>query len=425
MKRLRIQRWPLSTSQIALSHSRAITPFCQRQYNHRLSSTQASAFSSSPLHNDIPLSSASTGPTSGSSFEHLPSPPTSQALKSAKLAALHARLSLPSRLPLQTLARTLVDPTADPSPDFNNSSLAVLGADLLGYYTGEHLICRYPRLPIEVLFAAQRAYVGPEALAAVTREWGVEPVAEPGGEVDPGFLQLRQEVTPGYQPGYHAQLREQQRQDALPEPLRTSTEREEHVSGTARPNESQTHWRKSISSRILYDDQFGAPQQVKTEASDELPTTTLDLASRNFVRALVGAIHLHLGSAATKTFFKQHFLSRTLDFSKLFSFKYSARDLSRLCIREGFEPPVARLISETGRLSSHPVFVVGVYSGRDKLGEGVGGSITEAKIRAATAALKGWYLYSPLEVVLPSEVEGGDKDGIWKPNLVDLGEIIT
>jgi dsRNA-specific ribonuclease len=321
---------------------------------------------------------------------------------------------------LQTLARTLVDPTADSSPDFNNSSLAVLGADLLGYYTAEYLICRYPRLPIEVLFAAQRAYVGPEALAAITREWGVEAVAAPGGEVDPGFLQFRQESQPGYQLGYHAQLREQERQALLPESLRTPTETE-NVKNTLRPTSMETHWRKSVSSRIFYDDQFGSAEKIEDAAA----TTTLHHASKSFVRALVGAIYLYLGRSAAKTFYKQHFTSRSLDFSKLFSFKFAARDLSRLCLREGFEPPVARLISETGRLSSHPVFVVGVYSGRDKLGEGVGGSLNEAKIRAATAALKGWYLYSPLEVTYPSEVDDGDKDGIWKPNMVDLGEIIT
>jgi dsRNA-specific ribonuclease len=110
----------------------------------------------------------------------------------------------------------------------------------------------------------------------------------------------------------------------------------------------------------------------------------------------------------------------------LFNFSHPTRDLSRLCAREGFEPPVARLITETGRLSRTPVFVVGVFSGDDKLGEGAGASLNEGRVRAAAAALRSWYLYSPPEgeVVRPSETEG--KGGRrWRSQMVDVGEIVT
>lgn len=123
----------------------------------------------------------------------LPSPPLSAVRSSAKLAALHARLSFSPRLPIETLARCLVDATADPNPDFNNTSLAILGRDLYGYYTSEAILCRYPRLPTAVVFAAMSAYIGPKTLTQITKEWGVELVAEPGGEVDPGYLQCRRD----------------------------------------------------------------------------------------------------------------------------------------------------------------------------------------------------------------------------------------
>ncbi|QDS70634.1 hypothetical protein FKW77_000757 [Venturia effusa] len=333
----------------------------------------------------------------------LPSPLQEAALKSAKLAALHARLALPQRFPLNTLARTLVDVTADPDQRFNNASLSVLGADLLGYHMAEHLICHYPRIPMDVLFAAQDAYVGPKALSMITREWGVERAAEPGGEVDPGLLQFR-----------HAPIT--QGPDAVVE---------NPAARTGRPNEDRTHWRRGISSRIVYDDPFGNLQRGDPGYGTTLRTATPTEASMHFVRALVGALYLHTGKIATQKFFKNHFLSRTLNLSQLFDFRFPTRDLSRLCLREGFEPPIARLISESGRASSHPIFVVGVYSGRDKLGEGNGGNLDEARDKAATAALKGWYLYSPMEVTVPSEVESGDPDGRWKPNMVDPGEVIT
>jgi len=253
------------------------------------------------------------------------------------------------------------------------------------------------------------AYVGPRALAAITREWGVEFAAEPGGEVDPGLLQFRR-TPPGIDPF-------------------SESESTKSMENTGRNDRAAT-WRRGLSSRVVYDDEFGnlrrsATKPARRDSGGAPPATTAEHASAQFVRAVLGALHAHGGRRAARLFHQQHILSRTLNLSAVFDFKYPTRDLSRLCLREGFEPPVARLIAETGRLSRHPVFVVGVYSARDKLGEGAGASLDEARVRAATAALKGWYLYSPMDVVTPSEVEDGDAAGKWKPNLVDCGEIIT
>ena len=350
----------------------------------------------------------------------LPSPLPSHAQSSARLSALHARLVLPPRLPLQTLARCLVDPSADPDPNFNNGSLSILGYDLLGYYTSEAILCRYPRLPTDVVFAAMYAYCGPKTLTAITREWGVEVAAAPGGEVDPGFLQCsRQEAGNASVNGTGTQFKE------LPKFAQDYS---------TRPNPEQQikGWRRGASSKTIYDDYFG--DEVKRIATDHSGLrkeatqrkaesgVTLEQASTGFVRALMSAVYLHAGKKAAYNFFKAHILSRYLDVSTLFAFKTPTMDLSKLCAREGFESPVARILSETGRKSRHPVFVVGVFAGKDKLGEGSGGSLDEARIRAAVGALKGWYLYSPLEVRVPSEAT---EDKPWKPLLVDGGEVVV
>lgn len=342
-------------------------------------------------------------PSSEEYLLRLPSPPAHAASSSAKLAALHARLCLPSRLPLQALARTLVDSSADPSPQFNNNPFSVLGNDLLGYYTSEYIICRYPRLPLAVVFAAMYAYVGPKALTAITREWGVDTAAHPGGEVDPALLQF-QRIPPGSDLG-------------PPPPALVST----------MPDASSGGKRRGMSSRTVYDDAFGDVQQPsrdKTGPAPEVEGVTEEKACTNFVRALMGALYLYGGRAAAKSFFREHFMSRQLNIASLFQFRHPQRDLSRLCAREGFQPPVARAISETGRKSRHPVFVIGVFSGNEKLGEGVGSSIDEARTCAAVAALKGWYLYSPPELRVPSETEepGARK---WDPVLVDPGDIVS
>ncbi|KAG8526503.1 uncharacterized protein KY384_008703 [Bacidia gigantensis] len=352
------------------------------------------------------------------SIRLLPSPPPFAALHSARLAALHARLALSPRLPIETLSRCLIDSTADPNPRFNNSSLALLGNNLLTYFTSEAILCRYPRLPTAVAFSAMTAYVGPKTLAALARQFGVEAAAEPGGEVDPGLLQFRRkEAGNASVLGTGFQLKE------IEEPS-------ELLSAT-RPNPDQMlkGWRRGVSSQTMYDDAFGevisqTPATDSSGSSAKLPSTTHEYASADFVRALMGALYLHTGMRQSKVFYNAHVLSRHLDISALFSFRQPTRDLGKLCAREGFERPIARILAETGRKSRHPVFNVGIFSGREKLGEGSGGSLDEARIRAAISALKGWYLYSPLKVRVPSETVG-KAEAEWEPVLIDGGEVVV
>lgn len=404
-----------------------------------------------------------------------------QAVKSAKLAALHARLCLPTKLPLQTLARCLIDPSVDPRPGYNNAPLAILGQELLGYYTTEWLICKYPRLPLSIIMAAAYGYLGNTTLNNMRLEWGVEAVAAPGPEVDAGLLQLKR-TTPG----------NAMSQDGM---------------NRVKDVGEQPKQYKTYSNSIVHDDMFGQAQDfpaldnfdkkpyagapisrrehdVETASRDPdmadsigvgvedlnpetdagrfalQPSRAVDMntspviledASAGFVRALAGALYLHAGTAAVKDFHKAHILSRHLPLHTMFSFRHPTQDLSKLCRREGWESPVARLISETGRLSRTPVFIVGVFSGNDKLGEGAGSSLNEGRVRAAADALRSWYLYSPMEsqIVLPSEVEGSSsssnndsggsggngknaqgttttkKKKKWIPQYIDMGEIVA
>ncbi|KAI5281896.1 hypothetical protein KEM52_003833, partial [Ascosphaera acerosa] len=287
-----------------------------------------------------------------------------------------------------TLARTLVHRTADPDVAFNNSALAVLGNDLLNAYACEHLLATFPRLPTAILWAAMGAYVGPRTLAAITREWGVELAAEPGAEVDPGLLQFKR-LPPGYKP---------------------------EGSGDAAAA-AETRARNKM---IVLGNAFGE----QLSRGDLSLGATPEQASASFVHAATGALYLHAGRGAAKAFFRAHILSRKLDVAALFAFSQPVRDLKKLCAREGFEPPVARILAETGRLSRHPVFSIGIFSGNDKLGEGAGASLNEGRARAAVAALKSWYLYSPLAPRVPSEMEEKGAEP-WTPAMIDPGEIIV
>ncbi|KIX96295.1 uncharacterized protein Z520_08073 [Fonsecaea multimorphosa CBS 102226] len=393
MKRLKLLRW---SGTVLSPRTRPELLQCQPRFHRRFQATAAAP--SDP--EDESLHQVTDGPyLSEEELMKLPSPPVAAARTSAKLAALHARLALPSRFPLETLARTLVDDSADRFSRFNNRAFALLGNDLLGLYTSEYIISQYPRLPLEVLYAAMYAYHGPATLTQMTREWGVEAAAEPGGEVDPGLLQFKR----------------------MP-PEQPLADGDTGSSGSN--NEPRAKWTRSLSARTVHNDQFGEyPERPSSPEDLASKGVTLQRASTNFVRAVMGAVYLHAGRAAAKKFYSDHFMSRQLDMSSLFQFKYPTRDLSRLCGREGFQAPVAKILSETGRKSRTPVFVVGIYSGSDLLGEGAGASLDEARTRAAVAALKGWYLYSPTEFRLPSEMEEpGAKP--WTPILVDAGEVV-
>lgn len=376
---------------------------------------------------DESTTSPSKPQTPSSTQNYHNAPPPSAAAKSAKLAALHARLSLPARFPILTLARCLVDVSADKRPAYNNTSLALIGQDLLGHMTAEWLICNYPRLPMDIILAAQSGYIGSKTLDHMRKEWGVELAAAPGQEVDPGLLQFTRAL-----PG-----------NAMsPDGF---TRNKNAVDGYGVKPEKKFVLYRGMAARIVTHDMFGenpltrksksgvvAPEAAYHDANSPAPldavgASTAEDASATFVRALFGALYLHAGVQAAKSFHASHVLSRHLPLHTLFAFKYPTRDLSKLCLREGFQSPVARLLSETGRHSRSPVFIVGVFSGEDKLGEGEGASLDEARVRACANAMRSWYLYTPPagDVVLPSDVEGTNPQKKWKAQMVDPGEILT
>ncbi|KAK4193848.1 ribonuclease III domain-containing protein [Podospora australis] len=430
MKRLRVDRW---TGQLLVaSSSRPATPGVAAALRSRrcLSTTTTTRHQSAvaaeavaPIYENAENVAPSdlrfppldkTLPANASS---LPSPLPERALHSPKLAALHARLTLSPKIPLQTLARALVDASADPNPQFNNSNLAFVGQTLINYHASEWFMMHYPRLPMEVLYAAMKGLGGDPSLNKVAMSWGIEAAAAPGGEVDPGLLQFSLESTGDSILGFGYKRSEVNK-------LQNSK------------------WRRGVASRVVLDNDFGEIVSrnfgVKHDGEEAEPTekditsygnavkrAISQKAHANCMRAVVGAVYTHCGRDAVKSFIKAHVLSRTIDLSKLFEFKHPTLELAMLCSREEFEPPVARLLSETGRLSRTPVFVVGIYSGKDKLGEGSGASLEQARWKASMNALKAWYLYSPGEDVrMPSDMLEEDAKP-WEPAYIDIGEIIS
>ncbi|KAI9474255.1 MAG: ribonuclease III domain-containing protein [Benjaminiella poitrasii] len=125
--------------------------------------------------------------------------------------------------------------------------------------------------------------------------------------------------------------------------------------------------------------------------------------------ALVGIIFQEQGIDAAKSFVHNFVLSRDFDISPVLKVKEPKRHLSALLRQLQMKSAESRLLSETGRLSSSPVFIVGVFSGKKKLAEGFGSSIKMAEFRACENALIDYYGQEYKDFILPSDADKVDR----------------
>lgn len=291
----------------------------------------------------------------------------------ASLKALHARLHLEGLVPPATLARTLICQSAQ-SQYVDNAGMATFGRNLLNFYVYEHFMAKYPRLTPTVLQQTTDLYISTKALAQLAQSWGVE----------------------------------EDSRSALTRYL--NDEHEAALFGRLRYSPSSARREDGVVELL-------SGQEIHAGRNGALAT---------FARALVAAIYTHAGLDAAKTFIHDYVVKpKKLDLARMLTFEQPARELSRLCARENLASPVSRLLVETGRFTAKPVYVVGVFSADQKLGEGQGASLREAKTRAAVNALKAWYLYTPApsDAKLPSDAsKEGDE---FKGAAVGTGSVVV
>ncbi|KZP00646.1 hypothetical protein CALVIDRAFT_456187, partial [Calocera viscosa TUFC12733] len=140
--------------------------------------------------------------------------------------------------------------------------------------------------------------------------------------------------------------------------------------------------------------ELGATQLLRwarTPRTETQSALILQDALMTVPRALVGLIYQLNSITEARRFAEAFFLSRQVDLRTLLKFVNPKSSLVDVLIKFGWEMPVTRLLSESGRFTATPVFVVGVYSGTVKLGESFGSSLKMAEFRACEDAL--WRLY--------------------------------
>ncbi|KDN50692.1 hypothetical protein RSAG8_01190, partial [Rhizoctonia solani AG-8 WAC10335] len=119
-----------------------------------------------------------------------------------------------------------------------------------------------------------------------------------------------------------------------------------------------------------------------------------DDALASVARAIVGLVYHSNGSSIeeARKIVHAHFLNRELDIRPLLKYKDPKLALIHTTRKYQREPPISRLLQESGRQTNSPTFIVGIFSGEDKLGEGFGSSLKMAEYRAAENAMHRLYL---------------------------------
>lgn len=124
---------------------------------------------------------------------------------------------------------------------------------------------------------------------------------------------------------------------------------------------------------------------------------TINDALATIPRALTALVYQQRSLLTARKFAHSFFLSREVDLRPLLKFRDPKMALSLTVSKFQRDRPISRfvrislfifrssrpyrLLKETGRLSNAPVFVVGIYSGADQLGEGFGSSLKMAEYR--------------------------------------------
>ncbi|KAJ3333700.1 hypothetical protein HDU76_004846 [Blyttiomyces sp. JEL0837] len=140
------------------------------------------------------------------------------------------------------------------------------------------------------------------------------------------------------------------------------------------------------------------------------------------LQALVGAMYLEKGPAAARQFIKSHVLSRSVDVASHLKLQNPKFLLSLIMQSQGKPRPVSRLLKETGRLSTAPVFIVGVYSGVEKIGEGYGSSLAMAETRAAKNAIEKHYIVEVKDITVPSDIDDLESRTSFLETSIDEGQ---
>lgn len=127
----------------------------------------------------------------------------------------------------------------------------------------------------------------------------------------------------------------------------------------------------------------------------------------NAFAAVLGVLYEKQGAKIARSFVHDFVVAQlaSKDLRDLVKLQHPRFMLYAVLKSKGWPRPLSRLISESGRATHFPSFVVGVYSGERQLGEGCGTSIKRAEKEAMLAALQTHFQTELSNCPLPSDYD--------------------
>lgn len=155
--------------------------------------------------------------------------------------------------------------------------------------------------------------------------------------------------------------------------------------------------------------QFNIFEQLRCELSKSVEEQEMLRSKQQIIargmRALVGGLYHQYGAKVARNYVHNYLIKPrpNIDLKILFKFEQPKRHLSAILNAKGKEFPQSRILKESGRISNSPLYIVGVFSGSEKLGEDYGNSLKMAEFRACRDALFKHYLVELKDFQLPSD----------------------
>ncbi|KAI8456489.1 hypothetical protein BY996DRAFT_6412342 [Phakopsora pachyrhizi] len=256
----------------------------------------------------------------------------------------------------------------------HNEELSTLGNSILGILGSEWLDRRYPHLPTKAFQAALTMYVGPRTCADVSRLWGVSS----GTGLSNLTIENRPKIeSAGLFAGGIFDIDGKPKNKGLKHKKDGSTGEEVASPGLLR-------WRRA--------EMIEKDKEIGHRASAFKQGILYEDAMASVSRAFVGLVYSLYGMKSAREFVRANWLSRKAQVGDLLKFTNPFLVLKYTLAKYNREPPVARLLRESGRASATAIFSVGSYSGSLKLGEAFGTSKKMAEYHAHEDALRRIYL---------------------------------
>ncbi|KAI8917175.1 ribonuclease III domain-containing protein [Powellomyces hirtus] len=149
----------------------------------------------------------------------------------------------------------------------------------------------------------------------------------------------------------------------------------------------------------------GIPKVMRWKVSEKSIGNADNKVTSSVLQALIGALYLDQGAAAAKEFIVEHFFSRPIDASIHTKMADPKALLDAIVRTSKRERPVARILREAGGGTPAAIYMVGLFQGDVKLGDGYGSSREQAESRAVRNALRKHFKEEIKAIEAPSGVE--------------------